>query len=120
MERPISAHEAAVVEWLLAHAAMGDVSAFCRKPVSELRVLPKTCTCGCTSLDFAPHSWGGASILADALAIYPDGQTAGLILWGRSDEIVLLEVYDCHPGANRRFPEIADLRSWNDRAAEQS
>jgi hypothetical protein len=63
-------------------------------------------------MDFQPDAWGGCRILADAFAIYPDGQQAGLILWGRDGEIALLEIYDCHPNASHRFPEIADLRSF--------
>jgi hypothetical protein len=51
-------------------------------------------------------------MLADALAVYPDGQTAGLILWGRDGEIVSLEVYDCTPESSPRFPEMSNLCSW--------
>jgi hypothetical protein len=52
-------------------------------------------------------------MLADAVAVYPDKQQAGLILWGRENEIVWLEVYEMHPVADR-VPEIADLRRWED------
>jgi len=113
--------EAAVVEWLLGHAAVGDVTEYRQTPAAGLRVVEKGCTCGCSSLDFAPRAWGGtdrAAIIADALAIYPDGQTAGPILWGGEGGIVLLEIYDCHPGASRRFPGIADLRSFREGAPE--
>ena len=110
MDRAVAPNEAAVVRWLLEYAAVGDVAAYRRRPVEELRVL-KGCDCGCSSLDFQPNAWGGAEIIADAFAIYSDGQQAGLILWGRDGEIALLEVYDCHPNASHRFPEISDLRS---------
>jgi len=56
----------------------------------------------------------GAGNIADALAVYSDGQQAGLILWGRRDEIVSLEVYDCHPKASQRFPQISDLRIFEE------
>lgn len=108
MDRAITPHEAAVVRWLLDQAPVGDVSPFRISPVEKLRVL-KGCGCGCASLDFRENAWGGAAIIADAFAFYPDGQRAGLILWGREGEIVLLEIYDCDPGASHRFPEIADL-----------
>jgi hypothetical protein len=117
MERTVTVQEAAVVEWLLDHAAMGDVTAYRQKPVEALQVIPG-CACGCASLEFAPKAWGGARMIADGLAVYPDGQEAGLILWGREGAIVLLEIFDHHPGSSRRFPEIAHLRTYEERGRE--
>jgi hypothetical protein len=57
-------------------------------------------------------------MVADALAVYPDAQQAGLILWGREGEIVWLEVYDCHPEASHRFPLISNMRTWEERGQE--
>jgi hypothetical protein len=115
MDRPVTPEEAAVVAWLLDYAPVGDVTAYRLPPVEELRVVGG-CDCGCASLDFQPHGWGaGAAIIADALAVYADGQQAGLILWGRAGEIVLLEVYDCDPGASHRFSQISNLRPFGDR-----
>jgi hypothetical protein len=111
MERNISPNEAAVVRWLLDNATVGEVNAYRALAVEELRVVGG-CDCGCSSLDFRPNAWGaGSRIIADAWAVYSDGQQAGLILWGRESQIALLEVYDCHPEASRRFPQISDLRS---------
>ena len=109
IERAISPHEAIILRWLLDHAGVGDVSAYRARPVEELRVVGG-CDCGCCSLEFQPGGWGKAEIVAEAYASYPDGQKAGLILWGRNGELVLLEVYDCHVGASHRTPEISDLR----------
>jgi hypothetical protein len=109
IERAISPREAAIVGWLLEHAAVGDVSGYRLRPAEELRVVGG-CDCGCCSLEFQPKGWGKAEIVAEAYAVYPDGQQAGLILWGRNRELVLLEVYDCHVGASHRTPEISDLR----------
>jgi hypothetical protein len=89
MDRAIAPNEAAVVRWLLDHAPVGDVTACRIHPVEELRVV-KGCDCGCASLDFQPHAWGGAG------------------------EIVLLEIYDCHPGASHGFPEISNLWSFKE------
>jgi len=118
MDRAIAPNEAAVVQWLLDHAPVGDVTAYRIHPVEELRVVSNGCDCGCSSLDFQPRAWGGAAIIADALAEYSDHQQAGLILWGRAGEIVLLEIYDCHPGASRRFPEISNLRTFKERGRD--
>jgi hypothetical protein len=110
MNRAIAPKEAAVIRWLLDHAPVGDVTAYRIQATNELRV-GKGCDCGCASLDFQPDAWHSADIIADGVAVYSDGQQAGLILWGRQGAIVLLEIYDCHPGASRRFPELSDLRA---------
>jgi len=111
-ERDITAHEAAIIEWLLDHAAMCDVTPYRTNPVRALRVVGG-CDCGCSSLDFHSNTSGPTTMLADAVAVYPDKQQAGLILWGRKDEIVMLEVYEMHPVAHR-VPDIADLRRFED------
>lgn len=115
-ERDITAHEAAIIEWLLEHAATRHVSAYRTNPVTALRVVGG-CDCGCSSLDFHSDSSGPTTMLADAVAVYPDKQQAGLILWGRDGAIVMLEVYEMHPVADR-MPGIADLRRWEDVFAE--
>jgi hypothetical protein len=115
-ERGISAHEAAIVDWLLDHAAARDVTAYRTNPITALRVVGG-CDCGCSSLDFHSNTGGPITMLADAVAVYPDKQKAGLILWGRDNQIVMLEVYEMHPVANR-VPEIADLRRWEDLFSE--
>ncbi len=93
MERSITANEVKVVSWLLDHALV-DVTAYRRQPVQDLRVVG-ICNCGCASLYFKPKGQRGkVHMLADELAVYPDGQRAGLMLWGRDGEILWLEVYD--------------------------
>src|SRR5229473_3605583 len=91
--RDITPHEAAIIEWLLDHAAMRDVTVYRTKPVTALRVVGG-CDCGCSSLDFDANVRGPKIMLADAVAVYPDKLQAGLILWGRDNEIVMLEVYE--------------------------
>jgi hypothetical protein len=53
-------------------------------------------------------------MLADELAVYPDGQQAGLILWGREGRIIWLEVYDCQPESSHRVPDVSNLITWDD------
>ena len=113
MDRAISPSEVEVVHWLLDHALV-DVTAYRLRPVEQLRVVGG-CSCGCTSLDFKPvEQLRGKKMLADELAIYPDGQRAGLILWGLEGEIVMLEVYDFQPESSHRFPEVDNLCSWDE------
>ena len=113
MDRAISRNEVKVIEWLLDHALV-DVTAYRHQPVEQLRVVGG-CTCGCTTLHFKPlEQLIGKKRLADELAIYPDGQQAGLILWGLEGEIVMLEVYDAQPGSSHRFPDVSNLCTWEE------
>src|SRR6266513_1652923 len=113
MDRAISPNEVNVLNWLLDHALL-DVTAYRRRPVQELRVVGG-CSCGCASLYFEPEGQRGkVEMLADELAVYPDGQQAGLILWGREGEIVWLEIYDCQPESCHRVPVVSNLWSWDE------
>lgn len=92
MDRSITLNEAAVVRWMLDHAAVADdASAFSGNSMESMRVIDKWCDCGCASLNFQEEH-KGKWVIADALAVYPDGQQAGLMLWVLQSEIVLLEV----------------------------
>ena len=113
MDRAISPNEEQVVNWLLDHALV-DVTPYLLYPVEQLRVVGG-CGCGCTSLDFKPpQQRGKLQRVADELAVYPDGQQAGLLLWGSEGEIALLEVYDFHPGSSHRFPDVSNLCTWEE------
>jgi hypothetical protein len=116
MKRGLSERELALIRWLLDYAAVGDIAAYRPAALEELEVVGG-CTCGCTSIDFSTDT-RGCKIIADATARYSDGKEAGLILWARDGAIVSLEVYDCHPGASQRMPEVAHLRPFGDRRHE--
>ena len=116
MDRAVTPKEADIVRWLLDRAPAGDVTAYLLQPVERLRVAGG-CDCGCSSLNFQPDL-RGAGIIADAVAVFSDGQEAGLILWGRRGEVVALEVDDLHPGASRRALEISNLRTFEERGRE--
>jgi hypothetical protein len=116
MDRPVTPNEAAVVQWLLDHAAIGDVAAYRLRPLEELHVVGG-CDCGCSSLFFRAEK-GGIRRIADAMAVYPDGQEADLMLWGCEGEIAWLEVIPHDPRASHRAPEIANLRTWEQRGLE--
>jgi len=113
MERVISPNETKVVNWLLDHALV-DVTAYRLHPVEQLRVVG-SCACGCASLYFEPEGQlGKIQRLADELAVYPDGQRAGLLLWGREGKVIWLEVYDFEPESSHRFPDVSNLCTWED------
>jgi len=114
MDRAISPSEVKVVDWLLDHALV-DVTAYRLRPFEKLRVVGG-CSCGCSSLDFkrSTERRGKLHRLADELAVYPDGQQAGLMLWGCDGEIVSLEVYDFEPESSHRVPDISNLCTWEE------
>jgi hypothetical protein len=106
MKRPSSGGYSITRRW-------ATYRAYRLRPFEDLRVVGG-CDCGCFSLDFAPNAWSGAGIIADALIAYSDGQKTDLILWGREGEITSLEVVDYDPRVPHRFPEISDLRTWEE------
>jgi hypothetical protein len=113
MERAISLNELKILNWLLDHALI-DVTAYRLHPMEELRVVGR-CPCGCASLYFEPEGQRGkVQMLADELAVYPDGQRAGLILWGGDGKVIWLEVYDCEPESSHRVPDVSNLCTWDD------
>src|SRR3954462_15539487 len=111
MDRAIKPNEVEILNWLLDHALI-DARAYRLHPLEELRVVGE-CGCGCASLYFRPKL-GDLQRLADELAVYPDGQRAGLMLWGRDGEIVLLEVYDFEPESSHRVPDVSSLCTWEE------
>ena len=90
------------------------MTAYRSHAVEGLRVVG-VCGCGCTSLYFEPEGRrGNVEMLTDELAVYPDGQRAGLILWGREGKIVFLEVYDFEPESSHRVPDASQLCTWDE------
>jgi hypothetical protein len=117
MDRAIRPNEVEILNSLLDHALI-DVTVYRLHPVEELRVV-KECGCGCASLYFNP-TLGNLQRIADELAVYPDGQRAGLMLWGRDGAIVLLEVYDFEPGSSQRVPDVSNLCTWEELGRKDS
>jgi len=115
MDRPVTPSEAGVIRWLLDHAPVGDVSGYRLRPLEDLRVVGG-CDCGCSSLFFGANE-GHLRMIADASAVYSDGQE-DLILWGREGEPIWLEVGVYDPRTPHPFPEIANLRTWEQRGLE--
>jgi hypothetical protein len=116
VDRQVAPEEAAVVRWLLDHSYVSEASAYAGASTESLRVMGE-CTCGCRSIDFSPDT-AGASIISDAPVVYPDGQEAEVILWGRDGQITALEVIDHTEGTSGRLPQLSELRTWEARGRE--
>jgi hypothetical protein len=84
-QRKITSDEIEVARWLLANGAMKDVSAYSADSLEGVSVVPG-CQCGCASIDFVsqgsdnPGPGRGTAILAEALALWPDGARGGSIV----------------------------------------
>ena len=116
LSRAITEAEIAVLRWLLEHAAVTDVALYQAKALDRLQAWP--CCEECAGLLFqdAQHIKIGFEMLADALAVYPDGQIAGVLLWASGGEFAWLELHDINAiGTAKRFPGTSDMRTWEQR-----
>jgi hypothetical protein len=68
--------------------------------IPDLEVVAR-CECGCASVDFERStSQERSGIFAEATGRTPRGGQVGVIVWGRSDTITALEIYDLGAGDN--------------------
>src|ERR1700733_6498604 len=93
LNRPITAEERNLIEWLLRHGKPG--SEHFLSQVDSLTVAWK-CLCGCQTVNFALQGEAVAqapeNILADFLATVA-GEDVGIILFQRGGHLSSLEVY---------------------------
>jgi len=96
--RGINQSEAEIIRAALERASLGPLDETVRAAIPNLEVVAR-CECGCTSVDFdAPTSEQRSGIIADATGQTPRGGQVGVIVWGRSDAITGLEIYDLGAG----------------------
>lgn len=118
--RPITAKERILIEWLLRHGSPGSEQFL--QQLDSLFVVSK-CICGCPTVNFAregesvPHET--EHILADYLATV-DGGDVGIILFQRGGRLSSLEVYS-QAGTDKPFglPEIETIYSYEELAERQ-
>ncbi|MGC4082796.1 MAG: hypothetical protein QM736_11955 [Vicinamibacterales bacterium] len=96
--RSINQSEAEIIRSTLERASVGALDETAWAAIPNLEVIAR-CECGCASVDFdAPASEQRPSIIADATGQTPRGGQVGIIVWGRSDAITGLEIYDLGAG----------------------
>ena len=119
--RPITAKERILIEWLLRHGNPGSEQFL--QQLDPLFVVSK-CICGCPTVNFAregesvPHE--AEHILADYLATV-DSADVGIILFQRGGgRLSSLEVYS-QAGTEKPFglPEIESIYSYEELAERQ-
>jgi hypothetical protein len=96
--RGINQGEAEIIQAALECASRAPLDETVRATIPNLEVVAR-CECGCASVDFdAPTSEQRSSVIADATGHTPRGGQVGVIVWGRSDAITGLEIYDLGAG----------------------
>jgi hypothetical protein len=96
--RPISEGEVEIICAALDRAPVRTVTEAGRRVLGMLEVIGR-CECGCASVDFdAPPSDERPMLIADGTGTTPRGGQVGVLVWGRSDAITGLEIYDLGAG----------------------
>jgi hypothetical protein len=96
--RRIRQNEAEIIRAALERASRVPLDETAWAVIPSLEVVAR-CECGCASVDFdAPTSEQRPGIVADATGQTPRGGQVGVIVWGRSDAITGLEIYDLGAG----------------------
>jgi len=96
--RAINEGEADVVRVAVERASVRTVSEAARKTIAQLQVIAR-CECGCASVDSdSAASEERPMPIADGTGTTPRGGQVGVIVWGRTDAITGLEIYDLGAG----------------------
>jgi hypothetical protein len=116
--RPISDQEIAIIRLTLAMDATQPIGPDVLDRLSELQA-KSGCPCGCESVDFQefdPERRPGP--LAHSIGTTIEGRTVGIIIWGLSDAVASIEVYDLElDGADIkvRLPIPSSLKAFETR-----
>jgi hypothetical protein len=112
--RTVREDEIRVISAALERARVGSIDDAVLSLVSGLRVVGR-CECGCASIDFdSPPSDHNPTPIADGTGTTPHGGKVGVIVWGRSDAITGLEIYDLGAGQDDLvLPTPISIRSWD-------
>jgi hypothetical protein len=76
------------------------------------------CHCGCPSVDFERSSSEHPRPIADGLGITRNGDRVGVIIWGVSEAITGLEIYDMSASAiELKLKDLKSIIPWEKGAA---
>jgi hypothetical protein len=115
--RSINDDEIAVIREALERCAETPDAQKLLSTVSSLQVVDQ-CQCGCPSVDFERSSSAHPRPIADGLGITSNGDRVGVIVWGVSDAITGLEIYDMSANASElKFKDLKSIIPWEEGAA---
>lgn len=117
--RGINHGEAEIVRAALERASVAHLDETLRAAIPNLEVVAR-CECGCASVNFAaPTSEQRSRVIADATGHTARGGQVGVIVWGRSDAITGLEIYDLGAGDDDLvLPVPASVIPWDRQEAQ--
>lgn len=111
--RAIRQDEADVIHAALERAGVRPVAAIATAAIPGLAVVAR-CECGCASVDFdETPSRERSTPVADGIGETPRGGKVGVIVWGRTDAITGLEIYDLGAGdGDLVLPRVPSIAPW--------
>jgi hypothetical protein len=95
--RGINQRETEIIRVALERAARVPLDETVWAVIPNLEIVAR-CECGCASVEFDAPSDERSGVIADATGQTPRGGQVGVIVWGRSDAITGLEIYDLGAG----------------------
>lgn len=115
ISRPITPEEVTVIRVALERAPASPGPGIPTGDLETLHVVSR-CSCGCDSVDFAEHDPARpAKPIADGIGTTPSGGTVGIIIWGGTDAVTGLEVYDLGAGdGDLKLPTANSIRAFDD------
>ena len=111
LPRSITEVEIAVIRAALEKAADPGCLAALSAGLSQLQVVGR-CSCGCDSIDFEKEEPPRSQPIANCVGTTVDGNEVGVIVWGRSDAVTGLEIFDVGPGENGKLPIPSSIRPF--------
>ena len=112
VNRGISVEETVVIRTALEKAAVAEFQALGSK-LQHLRAIDQ-CGCGCDSVDFVTYNPSNPpKPLAQGIGETPRGGTVGVIVWGTSEGVTGLEIFDLGAGDDDlKLPVPDSIRPW--------
>jgi hypothetical protein len=115
--RPINDDEVRVIQTALRRCAEISNASGLVRSLPNLQVVGG-CECGCASVDFAITTPELRRPIAEGIGILTNGERVGVIVWGTSDVVTGLEIYDMSATATGLpLSQLQSVIPWDEGAA---
>ena len=113
--RPLSAKERALAQWMLEHGTPEAESFLPQLDLAE--VTPWKCECGCASFSFQVRGRDpappGVHVLGDFI-FGADSERSGILIYSCEGILSGVEVYGMSGDAPKRLPDPGELLEWSE------